>query len=147
MERSIRPVTFPSTLSFSFRPQPLCSFFLSNPIAFSICLAPLWLLVVAPICFAPSSFQFLILAKTNTGLKSLPVVAYPIQATRLNIPEPVSIRPKESFHLPLHTPYVSTLIVEINSCLSAILNGIFSLFFNSMPKDAENHTVIRIFFS
>lgn len=59
----------------------------------------------------------------------------------LNVPEPVLIQPEESFHLPLYTLGVSILAMEIDSRLSAILKWDF---FNSGPKDAENHTLIRI---
>lgn len=77
----------------------------------------------------------------NNGLKSLTVVASPNQAAPLNVPEPVLIHPEESFHLPPYTLGVSILAMEIDSHLSAILKWDF---FNSEPKDAENHTLIRI---
>lgn len=76
--------------------------------------------------------------KNNTGLKS---PASPNQAAQLNVPEPVLIQPQESFHLPPYTPEVSILAMEIDSHLSAIFQWDF---FNSEPKDAENHTLIQI---
>lgn len=63
------------------------------------------------------------------------------QATLLNVSEPALIQPEESFHLPPYTPKLSILAMEINSHLSAILKWDF---FNSEPKDAENHALIRI---
>lgn len=77
----------------------------------------------------------------NSGLKSLTVLASSHQGALLNVPEPVLIQPEESFHLPPYTPELSILAMEINSHLSAILKWDF---FNSEPKDAENHTLIRI---
>lgn len=101
-------------------------------------LAPLYLFLLFPIAF-PSlhpSPPFLF----YKGLKSL-IVASPNQTALLNVPEPVSIQPEESFHLPLYTPKLGILAMEINSHLSSILKRDF---FNSEPKDAENHTLIQI---
>lgn len=80
-------------------------------------------------------------SNNNNGLKSLTVVASSHRAALLNVPDPVLIQPEESFHLPPYTPELSILAMEINSHLSAILKWDF---FNSEPKDAENHTLIRI---
>lgn len=135
MERSIRPVTFPSTLSFSPISQPslfLSSFLLRLHFSFPsliVLSAPNWLYLLS------------YFGKSNNGLKCLTVVASPNQAALLNVHEPVLIQPEESFHLPAYTPELSILAMEINNHLSAILKWDF---FNSAPKDAENHTLIRI---
>lgn len=117
MERSIRLVTFPSHLSFS---SALSLSFVSYCFSFSPPLTP-------PFLF-------------YKGLKSL-IVASPNQTALLNVPEPVLIRPEESFHLPLYTPKLGILAMEINNHLSSILKRDF---FNSEPKDAENLTLIQI---
>ena len=94
----------------------LLAFFPSYPITFSSSLSD--------IAIPSTSFSLCLLSyfwQKHNDPKSLTVVASPNQAASLNVPEPASIQPEESFHLPPYTPEVSILAMEINSHLSTIL--------------------------
>lgn len=78
MERSIRPVTFPSNLPFS-----------SVPLSVHLYLTFLF---------------FIYFGESSNGLKSLTVFASANQAALLSVPQPVLIQHVESFHLPTYAP-------------------------------------------
>lgn len=94
----------------------LLAFLPSRPITFSFFLSD-----IAVPSTSLSLLSLSYLWQKHKDPKSLTVVASLNRAASLNVPEPASIQPEESFHLPPYTPEVSILAMEINSHLSTIL--------------------------
>lgn len=93
MERAIKPVTFPSSLSFNSRPHLCVQFF--------------WFLNPSSALVVPFTLS----------------ISFSPAAEVLDIPELVLIQPEESFHLSAWAPSVSIPVRESMSIISVLFSS------------------------